>query len=202
MTDTFNSDWASCPGQTIKEYCEEKNQDDTSCNYYNLLYNHLGCSPVRFLSLLNGLEPITQKVADQLAEVFETSTPEFWLTLEQQFVEDLERIGVSRQQWVKENADVKLYKATIIHDTYFIAPASQDLFSDCNYEVEDLVRECLNDSTEFDNCIVSEVKSKSDLRPSWQDALPYQHEDTKDNQIFDVIHEYTCLQVLKANGIY
>lgn len=203
MTDTFNPDWAICPGETIKEYCEKKNQALPNINCYNLLYNHLELTPTRFISLLTGVETITEKIADLLAEVFEDTTPEFWLKLEQQFVDDLNRNSITRNEWVKMNSGFRLYKATVTTEVYFVASQSEAELTELSVDpdVEDIIRESINDSISFDSVDVELVESKKDVNMMWKNALPYMHPDVVEDPILSCGPERTCLQVLQCTGV-
>lgn len=203
MTEAFTPDWAICPGQIIKELCEERDQLITDQSCYNLLYDHLEFSPVKFMQLMTGVLPINDKIANLLAEVFETSTPEYWLTLEKQFVEDLERIGVDRKWWVQHNTDYRLYKATVTHEFYFIGSSNFENSSSSSIirNIKDLAKESLNDSMDLEYVDFETVVDRADLVPQWEDALAYVYPDIKLDPVLDVVPELTCLQILKANGI-
>lgn len=204
MTETFNPDWASCPGETIKEYCEEKDQLITDQSCYRLLYDHLELSPVKFMQLMTGVLPINEKIADLLAEVFEESTPQFWLELEQQFVNDLDRLGITREWWVQNNSDYKLYKGTVTHEFYFVGPSDLEVdSSSCKVlrTIMDIAKESLTDSMDIEDADFESVVNRAHLCPQWEDALAYMYPDIKLDPVLDVVPELTCLQVLKANGI-
>jgi plasmid maintenance system antidote protein VapI len=201
MTDTFNSDWASCPGNTIKEFCKERNQLITDHDTFNLLFNHLDLNQVKFISLLNGLEPITEKIADLLAEIFEVTTPKFWLKLEEQFVSDLECIGISRALWVMENADFRLYKVSLTHEMYVISASSDCTLDSLDYSLQQLVKESISDSTDLGFIDVEVVKATKDLDKEWRGALPYVHDSLEEDPIINTNPELTCLQVLQCTGV-
>lgn len=95
MTETFQPNWVSNPGDTITDLLEEKNM---SVNNFATQMS----APIEYVhSLLNGTAIINEETSKKLSEVVGASA-DFWLRREFQYQESLVRLNiVDKQSWLK-----------------------------------------------------------------------------------------------------
>ncbi len=82
--DTFQPDWASPPGDTIKDMMAELSFQKTVLEY------SFGWTAEQVDDLLEGRKKIDAEIADKLAEIFRSPSA-FWLKREEQYREGLEQ---------------------------------------------------------------------------------------------------------------
>ena len=100
VTDTFNADWASPPGELIEVVLEEIGWTKAD------LAQRLAFSPKHVNELLKGRASITADTAERLERVLGHDAG-FWLRLEANYQQDLVRLQqldqlASQKDWLKE----------------------------------------------------------------------------------------------------
>lgn len=83
----FNPNWASPPGDTIKEILEEREW----CEYWFAIA--MGYDKKFMEDLYKGVTPLTLEIANKLEKILGSST-EFWLKREEHFRESVKRLGL------------------------------------------------------------------------------------------------------------
>lgn len=85
----FEPDWVSPPGATIEDIVKERqlNRQEVA--------KQLGVSRYVFELVVKGREPLTDELAEKLAETL-GSTAEFWKTREKQYRDSLSRLASKR----------------------------------------------------------------------------------------------------------
>ncbi len=86
---TFTPHWALTLGATIADRAEEQGLPP------DVLAHRLGLDEDALCALLDGRTPITEALAERLADTF-GSTPDFWMRLELHYQADLQRLGLKR----------------------------------------------------------------------------------------------------------
>lgn len=85
----FTPQWAVPPDAAVADCAEEQGLP------YDVLAHRLGLDEDAFRRLLEGRIPITETLAQRLADTL-GSTPDFWMRLELNYQSDLRRLGLKR----------------------------------------------------------------------------------------------------------
>lgn len=85
----FTPQWAVPPGAAVADCAEEQDLP------YDVLAHRLGLDEDALRALLEGRIPITETLAQRLADTL-GSTPDFWMRLELNYQSDLRRLGLKR----------------------------------------------------------------------------------------------------------
>ena len=91
----FQPDWASSPGDTISDILEERNLSK------NDFAQSIGQTIESTNDLLQGRSAITIAIARQLEQILGGSV-EFWISRDFQYREDISKLFVEDEEWIKE----------------------------------------------------------------------------------------------------
>lgn len=89
-TEAFTPDWASAPGETIRDVLEERHVSVED------FAQRIGWSTSEIGKLLDGTVPIDRGLAKKL-ELTLGSSETFWLARERQYRQTLQRLGHGQQ---------------------------------------------------------------------------------------------------------
>lgn len=92
-TSDFRPDWASPPGDTIRNIMNERGMTET------YLSDHIQCSPEDLQNLLQGRMAITISLARKLTHALGASV-EFWMSRDFQYREDAARLAAADPDWL------------------------------------------------------------------------------------------------------
>ena len=95
QSDGFYPDWASAPGDTIRDLLYERNIP------IGEFAESVGCDVENALGLLQGRVPITVSLARRLSSVLGASV-EFWMSRDFHFRQDAIRIHGGGQKWLRQ----------------------------------------------------------------------------------------------------
>ena len=95
QSDGFYPDWASAPGDTIRDLLYERNILVAE------FAESVGCDTKNVLGLLQGRVPITVSMARRLSQVLGASV-EFWMSRDFHFRQDAIRIHGGGREWLSE----------------------------------------------------------------------------------------------------
>lgn len=95
QSDGFYPDWASAPGDTIRDLLNERNIPVPE------FAESVGCDTENVLGLLQGRVPITVSMARRLSQVLGASVG-FWMSRDFHFRQDAIRIHGGGQEWLSE----------------------------------------------------------------------------------------------------
>ena len=95
QSDGFYPNWASAPGDTIRDVLYERNIPIAE------FAESVGCDIENVLGLLQGRVPITLSMARRLSHVLGASV-EFWMSRDFHFRQDAIRIHGGGQEWLRE----------------------------------------------------------------------------------------------------